>query len=39
MKAYLESEEIAKLEKAAFSLRDKLLIMCHSDVNYGIKAA
>jgi integrase/recombinase XerD len=26
MKAYLESEEIAKLEKAAFSLRDKLLI-------------
>jgi integrase/recombinase XerD len=26
MKAYLESEEIAKLEKAAFGLRDKLLI-------------
>jgi len=26
MKAYLEPEEIAWLEKAAFSLRDKLLI-------------
>lgn len=26
MKAYLESEEVVKLEKAAFNLRDKLLI-------------
>ena len=26
MKAYLESEEVAKLEIASFSLRDKLLI-------------
>ena len=26
MKVYLESEEVAKIEKAAFNLRDKVLV-------------
>jgi hypothetical protein len=36
MKAYLESEEVAKLEKAAFNLRDKLLIMCNFSLSYNL---